>query len=498
MKYFLIWEAASMAVRQIALSLGRAILDRLSPDKDVKLAQLGQIALSLGRAILDRLSPVDAKKLTAAQEQAVQTALHIVKEGWPGYEANFNYLPYEKLHARMKGFIAELESNDPKRQRTVLASPELQAWLANERARNDILNSMHYFRHLQAETSLTARVAVTAIRKDKENHPEYAFFIDGYQPGQKPPTEKFLPLQDDPLRWETALFGSVALRWLGMVMSDVASISSDADLRERILGEYTWILAKLSSERLTQRLKDMEAMARETEPDRFAHYFDVFRGEGWKERFIEAQQEAQAKKMAAELERERVAKAEVERVAAEKQERIERQVTFKVEDGQLDISVRCWPEIGSDIRVLFDSMKAAFKAARILQCADLFRGRGEYYLVKRPISTMQPRQLACLKIRFWDDRAGLFHSVKPEEVTRSIVEILNCDGHADIFVKGSFGIIGSAFAVESENLRTDIEAEWLSNVEYLQQEVEKEGIQGELARWFIEDHQAESGWATSR
>ena len=240
--------------------------------------------------------------LSAIEEQAVQIALHIVKEGWPGYEANFNYLPYEKRHARMKGFIAELESNDPKRQRAVLASPELQAWLANERARNDILSSMHYFRHLQAGTNLTARMAVTAMRKDGEDHhTAYTFFIDGYQPGQKPPTEKFLPLLNDPLRWETTLFGSVVLRLLGLVTSDVPTIRSDVDLRERILGEYTWILAKLSSERLAERLKDMEAMARETEPDRFAHYFDVFRGEGWKDRFIEAQRAAQAEKSSAKL-----------------------------------------------------------------------------------------------------------------------------------------------------------------------------------------------------
>src|SRR4051812_14662031 len=82
--------------------------------------------------------------LTADEIEAVQHAQSTLQDGWLAYEKSVTH----PISGKIVTLMAELASDNPKRQRAALASPDLKLFLATEEQRNKNLSEMYYFRQL--------------------------------------------------------------------------------------------------------------------------------------------------------------------------------------------------------------------------------------------------------------------------------------------------------------------------------------------------------------
>ncbi|MET4493554.1 hypothetical protein [Bradyrhizobium sp. LA7.1] len=282
-----------MVIRHIALSLGRAILDRLSPDKaqDVTAAHLLQLTLSLGRAILQtitsqcrtmflgHLSPVEAAEGEAA--------LLLLSNGWPGNDRDLSKYPdLSALRATISTFIGELASNDPERQRAALKNKQLRKLLATETLRKEKLSKLLYFRDFNAVTDLDLRTAMQISASDRKR---YDWNVTHESLGEAIREELFSEVENSGVRLAVARFCCQLVSTVSIILLRYPpGAITDETLKTRLTEAYKGIASGLSEENFQQSLKHMELAAQFNKPERFMSYVGLLREPGFQQALAEA------------------------------------------------------------------------------------------------------------------------------------------------------------------------------------------------------------------
>lgn len=472
--------------------------------------------------VLGHLSPKESLE--------VEAAIATLQNGWPGHD-NIKGIPkFEQYVEVTNGFIAGLNSSDPKRQRKALADPELQRRLSTEQSRNKKLNSLHYFKQLAKDGEFITKLYSHDVMRPFDKSGKFTLrtailansfdslcfshrkLVEETEDGASIRAAHFPYIADDFSRLLMGHFVMDCMQGATWKLTDDPSEISDqrvVDIMEENLG---WRLLSLSDAELQKTFDSMEQLATLTEPNRFTHYFSFFREQDWQNKMVkvrlaawEEQQRRSARINAARQARELAAKGEAERIAVEKRKLVEEQLTFSVKGETLDISMYGWPRLAdpADAVTLFENIKSAFASATRLRFTYL-PSFGDQFLVERSIRSMSVRQLACVKNLFWADRVGLQHDRKKlgdlsPTCAQEMLELLNADGHASIQIKDigthRFQPLDSECAAE---WRANVDDAWLLYADDFHKWIDSETFAGELTRWIVQDPGDSAGWAKSR
>lgn len=399
------------------------------------------------------------------------------------------------------GYLVDLESGDPRRIRRLLANETFKACVLDEAERDRSLQGMHYYAAVSIEGGYYQKRAHDFGKED------WARFIDSKILTNTPEglalrAEHFPHLEDDYERWEAARFCKIAAQELAlMVNADNPAKISDEHARNCIVDGYVRRIAHIEDEDgFKGILATIGRMSFDFEPRRIMHYADIFKRDDWPGRVVDAWHVLNEKRRA-EAEKTEAAKLERERAEqAERRKRVDAQLSFKVEGEVLDISVHGWPKFEDpSLRIeLFKNLKAAFARATRVRLLHNPRGRGDTIQAERSILSMAPRQLACVKNAFWEDRMGLVGREDEDQWARHLISLLNADGRASLHKKDEVGRFVSLYPFEADLFKADVEADWMSCADVYQKWIDTDTFTGELARWIVEDPSSNTGWATSR
>lgn len=453
-------------------------------------------------------------KLAPVEKAAVESAQRAFREGWLCEDPATKFAAYAvpEVDRRLMHFLVELDSGDPKRQRAVLADAEFQASVAREYERARNLASMFYFQDLAKDGSVRLKEAIDRADADYKLFQETEIAKPGPE-GEALRAKHFASLEDDDDRLAAARFCAAFGSAIALVPHTYEPGSlSDEKLRGDVIEECIGVLASIEDDIEYELARErMERLSGQIEPLRITHYTDIFKRPDWNERTIQGRelvkqlrQNTLAEAEAERLEAERKAAAERERVEAAQRKKLEAQLTFRVEDETLDVSIYCWPRLNGDENMvaLFNNIRTAFSAAKQLRFTYL-PSYGQI-MVERSIGSMSARQLACVKHQLWTDRMGYLEDQKylgePSiAAARMMIDLLNADGRAWMFSRNKeYEEFKPMMKEVAAQLKGDIDQEWLLHADTFQKLIGAETFGGEWAKWMVEDPQSNAGWASSR
>ncbi|GAA0022822.1 hypothetical protein [Bradyrhizobium diazoefficiens] len=437
------------------------------------------------------------RQLSPAEKNAVEAAQRAFREGYLRYDLRKTRTPSNILDRDKKllHFLDELDAGIAKRQRAVLANPEFQAALPLEYERPRKLAAIFYFKGMVKGGAVSLWEAAERAELDSKRFAELEDAKGGPN-GQALLARHFPSLGDFKVQ-------SLACRFCLAVSSEALKVArtydpdliSDAKLKESIIQQCAAILARTDDYEACA--KQMAQLSGNIEPMRIGHYADIFKSPAWARQLQQLHIQRKGP--------EQVAKEEAQKRAAEDRRKIEKQLTFSLDKGTLDVSLYYWPALRSneDQIALFESLKRVFAKAtkvRFMHLPDF----GDSYAAERSIKSMKLRQLACVKQLLWADRIGLLRSRNngngdvSKTMMKKMIGVLNADGNADVYTRRLGNPFEPVLPEVQKMLRANIEQEWAEYADSYQKWVGTETFSGELIRWLNEDPSDSTGWATSR